>query len=281
MKLFIYSTGLGLAIALNSLVFQDVTTAQMRLPHAAQKQAAKSVRFVRREVPPGRPPGGRYRGGGTRSIDSQMGCPAVTTPLIALVPFTENYLPGQEDKPPITHVWGYTTAAHPTLWFYVPYTNQSLSATFSLQNEDSSTEMYETSVSLPKQAGFIRVQVPETKLALQAGNRYRWFLGIDCTSANASASPSTRETIYVEGTILRDAVKPDLASQLASASPEQKVALYAENGFWHDALNTLAELRQQRPHDPALLQDWQRLLEGMGTSRVFKPKDIESKPFVN
>ncbi len=280
------SSCLGLAIALTGFgVLSEVGEAQSRPMQIAQQSSG--VRYVRRN-PSGPPAGGRYRGGGTRSLtnsENEKGCPAVNPPLTALVPFEETPR-SQPGQPPITDVWGYTTQEHPTMWFYMPYTGRAIPASFSIQEEISSTIIYETPVALPKQAGIISIALPPNKPGLQIGKRYRWFFGVDCKSPAASAA--AQDAIYVEGVIIRDSMASAMANRVATAKPDEEAAIYAENGFWFDAVTTLAKLRQQRPQDQILADNWKTLISSMSLSASsrsidwksdFNAADIASKPF--
>jgi hypothetical protein len=264
----IYLGGLGLALVLeplqfvspNTLVYGNPAIAQSGPIHIAQQ--SRRVRYVRRNVS-GRAPAGRYRGGGTRNPDSERVCPAVTPQLTALVPFEEKER-SQPGQPPIIDVWGYTTTEHPTLWFYVPYTSGTIPASFSIQEEDSATLLYETSVTLPNRAGIIGIRLPTNQPGLQVGKRYRWFFGVDCKPPQSA--PSAQDSIYVEGLIIRASLDPAIAGRVRSITGIETVILYAENGIWFDALTVLAELRRQNPQDPQLLADWKALLSGMPLS---------------
>lgn len=270
---------LGTAIAVG-------TFALMQLPALAQApaqlaQRSPGVIYVRREVS-GPAPGGRYRGGGSRSGEQAL-CPVTAVPLTALVPFEEIYRPGREKLPSAINVWGYTTSDRPTFWVYVPYGNAAIPAKFSIDDEAAGTTIYETTVKLPNQPGVIGIPLPKTAPALQLGRRYRWFFSLSCMTpaTNSAAIDNT----YVEAVVIRENPKANLASQLTSSPSLQNAIAYAQAGFWHDALTTLAELRRQRPQDDTLLTAWKELLSGMSTSSAaqqnFNLEQISSQPLVN
>jgi hypothetical protein len=271
---------LGTAIVLAS-------TTLVQLPGLAQApvqlaQRSTGVIYVRREVS-GPAPGGRYRGGGSRTVDSQALCPVTSVPLTALVPFEEVYRPGRENLPSAINVWGYTTSDRPTFWVYVPYSNAAIPARFSIDDEDAGTTIYETTVTLPKQPGVIGIPLPKSAPTLQLGKRYRWFFSLSCmTPATNSAAI---DNVYVEAVVIRENPKANLASQLTSSPSLQNAIAYAQAGFWHDALTTLAELRRQRPQDDTLATAWKELLSGISTSSAaqqnFNLEQISSQPLVN
>jgi Domain of Unknown Function (DUF928) len=282
MKALVQFTTLSLAIALVGVSLNDTARAQPNnakaKPNALHlvQRTAGSLRIVRQPLPPGKPPGGRYRGGGSRSVEIVESCPEASPDLTALVPFVETPRTGAETLPPIVDVWGYTATEHPTFWFYMPYSaQQNVPVVFSVENE-SGELVNEQKVALSTKPGLIRVQLPTTKPGLQPEKRYRWFLEMQCRSR--SGNPAGTDMPSVEGVIIRQPMEPAIASQIAAASGSAKAALYANNGFWFDALNTLAELRRKAPQDSSLAADWRSLLESMNLSttastRLVKPFD--------
>ena len=279
----------SVAIQIDSSIGAEVPTESVQLAQLAQlapmKIAQKSggnVRLVRRTLQ-GPPPGGRYRGGGTNRNTPKPGepivCPKAEPALTALVPFEEQARPG---KPPKVNVWGYTTAAHPTLWFYTPYTKtQSIPADLTVVEDSGSFAIVipPIPVQLPNKPGIIAVRIPPSAPALEIGKRYRWALTLNCASSTTAS-----DKIQVEGVIVREAPTAAATAELATAKGIQKAAIYAGNGFWHDALDILAELRQKNIADPTLKSDWQSLLESMmlsGSSKEFKPEEIIDQPFAN
>ena len=269
----------GSSIQANSLLAYSAQLAPMKI---AQKPRG-NVRLVIRTIPKGRPPIGIYRGGGSNRSISRKGepivCPKAEPPLTALVPFEEEE---RSDKlPPSVKVWSYTTAAHPTLWFYMPYTkNQAIPVDLTVVDDDSlAIVIPPISVQLPSKSGIMAVRIPSSAPALEMGKRYRWALTINCASG-----ANTSDKMQVEGVIVREAPSDVAIAELATAKGVQKAVIYAENGFWQDALTTLAELRQKNFADPTLKSDWQSLLESMmllGSSKEFKPEELVDQPFVN
>ncbi len=202
--------------------------------------------------PPDPPPGGRVRGGAKRGL-----CPAITSKLTALVPFSQ-------EKGSVTNVWGLTTVAHPTFWFYLPITkNSTLSTQFVLQDSQSNP-VYQQDITLPNQPGVIGVTLPPTASPLALNKRYRWFFTIDCDRQKQSPP------IYLEGVIQRVELKPTITQQLQTAEPLQQFTIYAQNGIWHDALTTLAQLRQKNPQNAELEAKWQDLLTSIHLDDVAK-----------
>ena len=239
-----------------ALLLSLVWAIQMPLPPGVQaKPATTSLQFKMPPLPSRGRPIGRYRGGASRG-----NCPAVTLPLTALVPFTKQpgRIPGEE----IASVWGLTTSARPTFWFFTPYANGStFPAEFVLQNEDGS-DVYRTPVALPPQSGVLGVRLPSEVTALQPNTSYRWFFRIYCNQKK------TDPPIFVEGLIRRVSLEQPIARQLKTVDPRQKVALYASNGIWYDALTTLADLRFANPQDESLIADWKSLLASIDLANL-------------
>lgn len=211
---------------------------------------AQNISFDPPPLPPDPPPGGR-RGGGARRDT----CPVVTPELTALVP-------SYQQPASVTNVWGLTTETHPTLWFYVPYTQDvNYFTEFVLQDEESET-IYQQAIALPEKPGIISVSLPNNAPPLDLEKRYRWFLTINCNQQKQSPP------IYVEGVIQRIDLNQKITQQLQTATSLQQVAIYAENGIWHQALTTLAKLHQQNPEDTQLKTQWRNLLNSIGLDNI-------------
>jgi hypothetical protein len=294
-----WSFGIAIALA-SSLISSLISSVAIQATETLQPQAASapfmlaqgrsapmrvarsggSLRSVKRDLQ-GPAAGGRIRTGSSRGLANKAEpslCPKAEPALTALVPFEEQERPG---KPPKVDVWGYTTAAHPTLWFYMPYTNtQAIPADVTVVDDNSfAIVIPPISVQLPNKPGIIAVRIPPSAPALEIGKRYRWALTLNCAS-----DIKTSNKIQVEGVIVRETPSATAIAELATAKGIEKAVIYAENGFWHDALTTLAELRQKNFADPNLKRDWQSLLESMmlsGSSKEFKPQELVDQPFAN
>jgi hypothetical protein len=217
----------------------------------------QAVSFSPPQPPPDPPPGGRVRGGARRTPL----CLKVEPKLTALVPSTE-------EPPTVTNVWGWTTKANPTLWFYVPYTQDSAYPTEFVLQDQQSNPIYRQAIALPNQPGVISISLPANAPALEVDKQYRWFLTVYCDPQKQSPP------IYVEGVIQRVNLKSKITQQLQTATPLQQYAIYAQNGIWHEALTTLAQLRQKDPQGAALQTQWRDLLTSIGLD------DIATKPIL-
>jgi hypothetical protein len=206
---------------------------------------------------------GRLRGLGTREE-----CHDVDKPLTAIVgpiPTEADLTEAKttETLPPAT------IADYPTLWFYIPYSPDRLSAEFTLLDEKEN-DVYKTTFPLKEKPGIIGLKLPETLRPLQAGKRYKWVLSVICNPNNRTAD------ISVYGDIDRISLDSALQVQLKKMSdPNAQSALYAENELWPEALTTLAQARRRNLQDRTLQADWSNLLKSMNLD------DIASEPLTS
>ena len=219
--------------------------------------SAKTVSFVPPEIPTNPPPGGRARGGAKRGT-----CSLVKPELTALVPFTEQ-------ASSVVNVWGLTTEAHPTLLFYVPYSQNSAYPTEFVLQDQELNPIYQKAIALPNRPGVVSISLPNNAPQLEVNKQYRWFFTIYCDPEKQSPP------IYVEGVIKRVNLNKAITQQLEKASPRQQSGIYAQNGIWHEALRTLVQLRQQNPQDVALETEWKNLLSSI------RLDDIATEPILS
>lgn len=94
----------------------------------------------------------------------------------------------------------------------------------------------------------------------EIGQQYQWQLKLIC---EPPSSADRSGDLYINGAFER--VEPDanLASRIQQATPEQRVAIYAKERLWYETLNTLMELRRQRPNDPGVKAAWSQLLRSV------------------
>lgn len=178
---------------------------------------------------------GSRTGGGSRSE-----CPSPDPPLTVLAPSSN---------------LGTTISNHPTLWVYVPYTpSQASVGEFVLQTAQRD-DIMRLPFTLPPSPGLVSVTVPESEAALLVEEEYLWYFNLYC-DPDQNASP-----IYAQGWIRRLDANDD---GLIDAFDLRSDQYYARAGIWFDALNELANLRRDRPSDPALLNDWHTLLNAPG-----------------
>jgi Domain of Unknown Function (DUF928) len=243
--------------------------------------------------PPSRRAPGTNRAAGSRdclATDPDIKDPTLKN-LTALVPET-TYKEGAQTK---TQVWGRTTSAQPTLWFYYPYVSETVGKVEFILQDSQDQDLYREPVSVPSSTGLVSIKLP-AKVALKPGKMYHWYfkvLGKDCggqeprtakpgesAKPDVSAKPSISAMLNepsvpdmmtivraVDGWIEYAPPTVALAAQLKQAPLQKQALLYAENGFWYNAVNALAELKQTTPSETSITEDWQTLLEqgGLGT----------------
>lgn len=204
-------------------------------------------------------PTGRQRGGAGRDNCKKF------ESLVALVPETQTANPTATNTKKI--VWGQTTAAHPTLWFYLPAPlTADTPVEFTLQDA-SDRALYTTRIQAAgTPAGIMRVAVPATAPPLAPGTPYTWTLSVYCKLApDAPNKVETSNFIYVKGSLQRTAA---IAPTPATATPLQTAQWYAANGIWYDALTQLAESYQAAPNNRQLATAWASLLQQGGLQSV-------------
>lgn len=240
-------------VFLSTLLLIGMSLASVTIDQPVSLARARSslrVRFTPPPLPGRGTPGQRGQGA------SRGPCRPNEQPLTALVPTWETAIKRQRSEDiRVTNVWGLTTQAQPTVWFYVPKAINT-SAEFVLQNEAGET-LYRTRLVPPQQAGIVRVQLPSTAPPLEINKLYRWFFKVK-SACNPNQFPQLN---YVEGWVQRINPTVALSDRLKRATPEERLALFAENGIWFDAVTTLAELRISNPTDTSLAADWQTLLK--------------------
>ena len=193
-------------------------------------------------------PTGRRDGGASRGNCPEYG------DLAALVPITEG------------RVWGQTTAAQPTLWFYLPSAvTPETPIELIVQDADDNT-LYEARLAVALDAGTMAIALPET-VTLPIGESHYWTMALFCDPQRPSSS------VFVSGAIERvdvAALEP-LTKETARSLPQAET--YAEAGIWYDALTVLAELQQTNgssPNESNLESQtaWAALLEQVGLAQI-------------
>ncbi len=191
-------------------------------------------------APKGRQKGGSSRGGGDTDLSGTV--PTLT----ALVPATAG--PNQEN-----FVWGLTTAERPTLWFMMPAL-EAAPIEFILQ-DDQDRYIHKANFVLPQalSRGVIQMDLPDSIPALEFDKRYTWTFSIKATPNHPH--------MFVQGTIYRVPLATPLQQPIGQATDLEKVRLYSQSGLWHDAIATLAQLRQASPQNTEVKRAWFDLLK--------------------
>jgi Domain of Unknown Function (DUF928) len=189
--------------------------------------------------PPDAPRDGNSRtrrkpGGGLDGYTSS--CPITTKSLMALVP-------EKRDQ-------ALTTKAHPTFWFYIPYTPADIRiGEFSLQSSDGKKRIYRTSFRVSNVPGIFSILLPSSvETALEEGQSYQWHLKLYCRS-NTNNKPD----LGIDGWVQRVPMTPERQHQIDTAQPD----------IWFDSLNALANRLSTSPPDSTVRQDWNNLLKSV------------------
>lgn len=161
-----------------------------------------------------------------------------------------------------------TVTDEPTFYVYVPPT-KARTAEFLLRDKEGN-DLYRTTVPLPSQPGIFGIKLPKNgnKTVLEAGKDYQWLVALVCKPEDR------RDDVFVTGWIQRMNPSITLTNQLQAVNPEEQAGIYAKAGIWFEAVNTLAELRRERPSDSTLAANWEALLKSVDL------EEIADKPLV-
>ena len=240
-----HTIGLSLLTVISGLAIESV----LSFPAQAQTSAPNSTilsstLFNAPPPPPGQgAPSGRRDGGASRGDCPEHG------DLTALVPITEG------------RVWGQTTAAQPTLWFYLPAAITPETPIELIVQDAQDATLYETRMTATAQPGLISLSLPET-VALPTGDPHFWTAILYCDPDRPLSS------VFVSGTIERvvaDGVEPLTAGGVRSLSQARS---YAEAGIWHDALTVIAELQREEGSDSESREALAALLTQVGLEQA-------------
>ena len=161
--------------------------------------------------------------------------------------------------------YGRTVSASPEFFIYIPKTI-AREAEFILKDENN-VEIYTTTFKISGEAGTLIVELPES-IALEINRYYYWSLALNCNSTEEMEFVETDnsnflEQLIIDGWTRRFEVNPALATQLENADRLTQFNLYAEAGIWHDAIAIVAQLRQDKPDDEMVAQEWKTLLKSI------------------
>jgi hypothetical protein len=223
---------------------------------------SKRIHFVQQpSLPDNGAPTGRRRGGTSRD-----GCPALNTPITALVPGEETsgeVEAGNSTKTNSKSFLAKTVTEYPTFWVYLPELPTTLRAGEFVLQDNQGNDVYRTSLTLPGKSGFISIGLPSNpQYSLKGDNHYHWYFKVYC-----GAPQKTSEYFYVDAWVQRVALTPDLENQLKTVKPGKYIA-YADNDIWYDAVTNLADLRRTDLQNPTLNEDWAELLKAVGLQNL-------------
>ncbi|MDJ1181013.1 DUF928 domain-containing protein [Roseofilum sp. BLCC_M91] len=182
------------------------------------------------DPPPGLP--GRRGAAGSRT-----GCVGTANhdyqPLTSLVPM---------------NVFGLTTQASPTFYFYVP-PNQVEVAEFVLEDE-MGDRIDKVELALQQHSGLVAVNLADlpNSPTLDVNRVYAVSFQLNCHGQLVD---------YVTTGIKRIPLETSQQQELGEGAKADKIRFYTQNGIWYDLLQTLIEAY---PHDPSIALNLNTLL---------------------
>jgi Domain of Unknown Function (DUF928) len=151
---------------------------------------------------------------------------------------------------------GMTVKERPAILVYIPQTTAK-KALFSVHDEQS-TNLYQTTINLPKKPGVVAIKLPGSVPALKTGKNYQWSLAMICSAELEPDSP------LVSGWIQRTQAPIGLKNK----GNLSHVSHLANNGVWYDTIFELAQLKQAQPNNPTITATWQQLLHSVGLNHI-------------
>lgn len=228
LKLFLLFVLAGILIPLNSAQF------------GVAQQASQSLEVAVEFQPPDRGEPNEDRQGSS----GRTNCPAVSKPLTALVPKSNI---------------GLTLSGYPTFMIYVPYSSTPAREVEFVLLDEEENKIFKQKMPLTGTPGIVNFKLTKSAPMLEVGKQYRWKFFYRC-------NPRLRaEDDGVEGKITRINPNETLTRELEKANtPLEQIQVYAQNGLWYETVTLLAALREEKPQDPKLLQEWKELLGSIG-----------------
>lgn len=132
--------------------------------------------------------------------------------------------------------FGLTVEAHPTLMAYVPPTTAP-HLYVKLYREEDGAQLYQSTIPLLEEFGFVSIPVPPHVEAMEFGKRYVWSVSMKCEDGLLPKSP------YAEAVIQR--VDLDLPLVLGSQTPLERAELLGQSGVWYDMVSWLYTASEQ------------------------------------
>ena len=187
----------------------------------------------------------------------------------------------QKDKPQLTRLVGgknlqLTVDKYPKLWFHSSLSREEAPVgEFSLQHGDD--EVYQTRFQLPAKPGVFSISLPPTAPGLEVGKKYRFYVEINCPSADNSDDSSTPASLT--GVVERVEVSSELSRDLKAAkTPLERINVFAKYSIWLNTLTELAQLRIKQPQNTNLKNSWIELLSQpeVGLEKVSQEPIVET-----
>ena len=186
-------------------------------------------------VPPKRGAPAVRIGGGSRGIGKQ---------ILELVVFAPDHT-------------GLTTKEQPTLYWYTSEAVLSKLELTIIKNEKSNPE-FEQIIAITGSAGIQSFDLAKTKIRLEKGIEYRWFVSV------VAGENQRSNDIVASGTIKRIVPGAKLNSALSAANEFSRIDTYAQYGIWYDAIDSLMKMTTKSPKDSDLLDMRITLLQQVG-----------------
>ena len=170
-------------------------------------------------------------------------------------------------------VGGFTIAAQPTFWFYIPYTltpdlstpetPSKLVAQFVLLDESDHPVWNELmAIELSNHPQLVEYPPSHSyplSYSLETDKPYKWYFSVICDSEKLSRNP------VVRGWVQRIEPTSELQAALRSAPRFKQYLVYQENLIWFDTVSSLVKTRRQFPSTNR--EAWSSLLESFGILR--------------
>jgi hypothetical protein len=196
--------------------------------------------------------------------------------------------PGQKFLAPLvpSDAMAFTVSEYPRFFWYVSpgsslgesSAERPLTVRFALIDGNENM-VYVKKLSVPSSGIMSHQLSPEDAAPLAENKQYHWLVTMVCDTEDASADP------FIDGWVERIPVSEELQAELDNATENDRPSIYAREGIWHEALTTLAELRQQNPQDETIVSRWSELLRSVNLGDfteeplIMEPEEIaEPKP---
>ncbi len=157
---------------------------------------------------------------------------------------------------PSTDYVAQTTSSRPNFYYYVSEAIP-VPMEFSLVKPGQAEPILVKTVEA-KQAGMIKVTMPETASELKTGETYKWSVSLVCNSKRPSANPLFYS--WVE----RVAPTPELNAKLAKADVYTQAKIYGQAGLWYDSLAAIEQASDANPQDQVIQADFKALVQEAG-----------------
>ncbi len=213
----------------------------------SQQPRRRRVKFV--------PPAPTFERGAPSNRGHNASRNANSFSLTTLVPqYLETATDGLNPSTAKQHVWTLTSSPQPVFWAHIPVQADTApeSLTFVLRDQ-AGQKLYEAPIEPPEESSIIRIANADMP-ALQPGQPYHWFIKYKVRDLQPEGGQIMRD--HDEGWI---EYRPSSLSAEGKSLTEQ-AALYANAGYWHEALDAVAQQRQANPQDAAALLEWEGLL---------------------